>query len=721
MKIQAISAAIAFSLLLTACGGSDAKPTPSPTPSPSPSPNPSPSPTPTPVEQQNPSLAETDDTNLTAQRYQAEAQFVSGQVELADSYISGFAQADDQVIFTLLSNSAQTTDVSIRYANTLAQAQSLALYVNGLYIKQVSLAATGADAWASHSESLTLRAGINTISLISDENNTGKVFIGSIYVAGGEPLAERGATLPYHELEAENLTTNASILAFDTSYGTIAAESSARQAVKLQQQGDYIEFTAPAQSNQLVLRYVIPDSTDGAGQIQSLSVYVDGVKTSVNLSSEHAWVYGSYPYTNIPAQGGAHRFYDEAAFALDIAANTTVRIQKDADNQAAEYIIDLINLEQAPAPYIKPADFIDITTAPYLADATGVADSTQAILAAIVDAKAANTGVWLPAGKFTINNRIDIKDVHIRGAGIWHSELHGTNGKGGFYANGGRNTIADLKITSDAKIRKDSDDHAAFEGNFGKNSLIQSVWVEHMKVGGWFTQGTNGLYLVDGRVRNTYADGFNFHGGVINSQISQFNVRNTGDDAFAMWSEKSLQIKNRNNKFSFNTVQIPTLANGFAIYGGEANLVTDNLVSDTVVSAAGIAISHRFAPHAFSGTTLIERNTLTRTGGWDYGWNTSFGSIWVFTDNSAIDAPIVLRDIQINQATYEGVLVSYNQNVADLQLEDVVIDGAGSWGIKTVVSGGNISLNKVSVSNALSGGMDNSGFAVSDQGNNSGL
>ena len=52
---------------------------------------------------------------------------------------------------------------------------------------------------------------------------------------------------------------------------------------------------------------------------------------------------------------------------------------------------------------------------------------------------------------------------------------------------------------------------AALEGDFGTGSLIHNVWIEHAKVGLWANSGTNGLYMVGVRIRNTFADGVNLN------------------------------------------------------------------------------------------------------------------------------------------------------------------------------------------------------------------
>src|SRR5262249_27674819 len=144
----------------------------------------------------------------------------------------------------------------------------------------------------------------------------------------------------------------------------------------------------------------------------------------------------------------------------------------------------------------------------------------------------------------------------------------------GFAAGGDKITIIDLSISNDSIVRNDTGERAAIEGNLGTGSLIQNVWVEHTKVGFWVKSGTDGLFAVGGRIRDTWADGVNLDGGVKNSTVSQFNNRNTGDDSFAMWSEGSPNIK---CVFRYNTAQFPALANTFGIYGGNDNKILDNV------------------------------------------------------------------------------------------------------------------------------------------------
>ena len=60
----------------------------------------------------------------------------------------------------------------------------------------------------------------------------------------------------------------------------------------------------------------------------------------------------------------------------------------------------------------------------------------------------------------------------------------------------------------------------------------------------------------------------------------------------------------------------------------------------------------------FSGTTKVTGNTLTRTGGFEPNWNDQFGALWLFADTSSITAPVVVKDMVIQDSTYSGLYIS---------------------------------------------------------------
>src|SRR5690606_665460 len=143
-------------------------------------------------------------------------------------------------------------------------------------------------------------------------------------------------------------------------------------------------------------------------------------------------------------------------------------------------------------------------------------------------------------------------------------------------------------IFGSGTIRGGDGDHeggVALNGRFGQGTAIENVWIEHANVGAWVGRDYDnipalwnpgdGVEFTGVRIRNTYADGVNFSNGTRNSTVSDSSLRNTGDDALAVWSNKYVEDPSvdvgHDNTFRDNTIQLPWRANGVAIYGGYGN------------------------------------------------------------------------------------------------------------------------------------------------------
>jgi hypothetical protein len=662
--------------------------------------------------------------------YELEGGFVSGGPSVATAvagwagtgYITGFTTAGARVITTVNTSAAGAATITLRYNNSSGTSRTLSDYANGLKVGQLSLPA--GSGWLTVSQTLTLRAGLNTIGFQYDSGDSGGVSVDQVVVSTGIPRATRGATTGYVEYEAEAATTNATTLGPDRTYLTVASEASGRRAVRLSSTGQYVRFTLTQPTNSLVIRYSIPDSADGAGQSAPIAVYVGSTVAGatkvkdVTLTSTYSWVYGAYPYTNVPSQGSAHHFFDEVrtTFATTYPAGTVLALQKDASSTAARYDIDLVDTEQVAPALAMPANFLSVTG--YGATANDGTDDTAALASAVSAAQSQGKGVWVPAGQFIINAHVNLSNVAIRGAGMWYSVIRGTNGKGGLFATGGGVQVVDLTIAGDVRYRDDTNFDTGLEGNFGAGSLVQNVWIEHTKVGAWINSGTNGLYVVGLRIRDTMADGVNIHANVVNARVDQTAVRNTGDDALAMFSEGAAVT---NSAYTFVTVQVPLLANAVGIYGGNGNRIEDSLLSDTVTASAGIAISTRFGPVGFSGTTRVARNTLTRTGGYENNWGAQLGALWIYADTADITAPVQVQDLSIMDSTYQGILLSYQRTISNLTVDHVTVSGAGTYGIELNCAG-NATFSNVAVTGAASGGLHNmTGYTLIRGAGNSGF
>ncbi|MBD3919983.1 S-layer homology domain-containing protein [Paenibacillus sp. PR3] len=641
--------------------------------------------------------------------YEAEQAFMGGGAQESQStagfmgtgYAEGLSKAGAKLAFAVHAPEAGSYQAAIRYKASGANAK-LNVYVNGLLSQPIDLPASAG--WTDAALTIELRAGINNVTVQYDSGSSGgNALIDSLTVKNSTAPDGRGATVPYTAYEAEQAVTNGTKLGPSRTYMNVASEASGRQAVRLDTTGQYVEFTTTEAINSIVVRFSMPDSSTGTGIDSTLGLYVNGeFRQKLNLSSDHAWEYGSYPWSNDPNQGGAHRFFDEAhALIGDVPAGATIRLEKDADSMADYYVVDLVELEQVAAPLEMPDGFVSL--ADYGAAPNDGVDDTASFQAALTAAQAGGTGLWIPQGEFELRGDQIVLGSHvtIRGAGMWYTQLTGAR----FMGKGSDIEVYDLLIDGDLNIRDDEAHTHAFEGAFGPGSVIQDVWIEHSKTGLWLTKlkdsedYTDGLYMVGLRIRDLMADGINFCVGTSNSMMEQSDIRYPGDDGIAMWSAEGRA--SINNTARFNTVALPWLADNIVVFGGTSNKIQDNIARDTITNGAGIAVSTRFNPVPFAGTTIVERNTLIRTGSYDTGYLTDLGAIWVFASEKDLNGKVIIRNNVALDSTYLGLTVQGIYGVDNVSVEDLVIDGVGTKGVDVASSvSGKLVIDNVIVRNS---------------------
>ncbi|EEF60601.1 glycosyl hydrolase family 28-related protein [Pedosphaera parvula] len=495
--------------------------------------------------------------------------------------------------------------------------------------------------------------------------------IGMLLIPALSGVAAPGATVPWMTYEAENMTINGGAIigppprAVDKNVeitNTVAAESSGRLCVKLATAGQYVELTAQAAANAMVVRYSIPDSSDGAGIDSTISLYVNGTFIrKVPVTSKYSWLYGGYTFSNNPGDGNARDYYDEARLLnLSINSNDHVRLQVDADDTAPYYIIDLVDLENVAPPLPAPPDSRSVLN--YGAVGNGIADDTVAIKNCV----AAGPGiVWVPSGNYLLTNDVDVPSgVTIQGAGMWYTTFVGNpatylNERGRVRFNGAGSDIhfADFAIIGKLNTRNDSHANDGFSEVFGTNSSISRVWVEHTKTGAWLANA-NGMVIQDCRFRNTLADGINLCVGMHNTIVTNCTARNTGDDSFAIWpaTYRTAAYEAGNNVFSHCTAQSPFFANCVGIYGGVSNRVEDCLLQDTP-DGCGILIAGTFpiGTNVFRGMTVAQRCDLIRCGGNDPGWRWR-GALTLCPDGVTVNG-LNINNINISNALSYAVQV----------------------------------------------------------------
>ncbi|KQR17450.1 CARDB domain-containing protein [Cellulomonas sp. Leaf334] len=603
--------------------------------------------------------------------------------------------------------------------------------------------------WTAATGGATLTATADATNAVAETNENNNTLAQSIVVG-------RGAAVPYTSYEAEAGTYTGTLLEADalrtfghTNFGT---ESSGRRSVRLTNQGQYVQLTSTNATNSIVVRNSIPDAAGGGGQDATISLYANGAFVQkVMLSSRHSWLYGTTDQpeglTNTPG-GDARRLFDEshALLAQSYPAGTVFRLQRDAGDSAAFYVIDSVDLEQVAPPLSKPAECTSITA--YGAVPNDGLDDTAAIQAAVTaDQNGQISCVWIPQGQWRqekkiltddplnrgMHNQVGISNVTIRGAGMWHSQLysliepqdantlnHPHEGNFGFDIDKGVQ-ISDIAIFGSGRIRGgDGNDEGGvgLNGRFGTGTKISNVWIEHANVGVWVGRDydnipelwgpADGLELSGMRIRNTYADGINFSNGTRNSRVFNSSFRTTGDDALAIWANPYVKDRTadnaRDNHFVNNTIQLPWRANGIAIYGGSNQSIENNLVYDTM-NYPGIMLATDHSPLPFGGTTLIANNGLYRTGGAFWNEDQEFGAITIFPSTLDITG-VTIRDTDIDDSTYDGIQFKNGGGVVpDVRITNVRITNSRNGAGILAMSGirGNAILSNVTLSGNADG------------------
>ncbi|WP_249227779.1 discoidin domain-containing protein [Kutzneria sp. CA-103260] len=551
----------------------------------------------------------------------------------------------------------------------------------------------------------------------------GAVAVTAPSAAAATATGGSGATLPYVEVQAENSATNGTVIGPSYTQGQLADEASFRKAVTLQGTGKYVTFTTPVATNSIDFRYSIPDTGSGSVYTAPLSLYVNGAKQSdFTLTNAYSWFYGSYPFTNTPGSN-PHHFYDEAhrLFTTTYPAGTTFTLQVDSGDTASSYTIDFADFEQVGAALPQPAGSVSVTSQG--ADPTGGTDATAAFNAAISAAGSGGT-VWIPPGTYNVPGHIAVNNVTVAGAGMWYSTVTGT--APGFYGNSAPSPstgvhLRDFAIFGNVQERCDSCQVNGIGGAMS-NSGVSNLWIDHMKVGAWMDGPMTGLTFTGMRIRDTTADGINFHGGVTNSTVTNSDLRNTGDDGIATWADSSIGA-DANDTISNNTVQLQILANGIAIYGGHDNTVSGNLVQDSgITQGGGIHVGQRFTSTPV-GTTTISNNTLIRNGSLDPNWQFGVGSLWFDGSQGAITGPINVTNALIEQSPYEAIQW-VEGTVSGVNLNNVTIAGAGTFAFQEQTGGSMSATNVVATGiaqNPPSYSCEGGNFTITDNGGNSGF
>lgn len=538
-------------------------------------------------------------------------------------------------------------------------------------------------------------------------------FAAIIAMAPRAGAADFGLTgSPWTTYEAESSATNGTMLGPEYIGHSAAREASGRRCVRLDRTGQFVKFTAKEDAQGLVVRYCIPDSPNGGGTDATLDLYINGqLRKKLAMTSRYSYLYGAYPFSNEPSAGTPRNFWNELRLMPgEIHEGDEIRLQEDKDNAAAWYLIDLIDLERVPAAIRQPADSISV--ADFGATGNDRSDDRGAFVATIAAAKATHKTVWIPPGRFVIGGPLKISDVAIRGAGMWYSTLVGADDyspghRVAIEGDGSNIKLADFSIVGKLDYRNDSEANDGIGGSFGTGSSIRDIWVEHTKTGAWLVN-SEGLLIEGCRFRDTIADGINLCVGMKNTIVRDCSARGTGDDCFAIWpaSYAEATYPPGHNRFVHCLAQLPFLAQGFAIYGGDSNTV-ENCRAIDIPYGAGLFASTTFPTRAgFQGITTFRETEISRAGD-------NNGAIGIVTDLTDLSG-LRFSDIAVTNSATDGIrFISLKGHaLSDTAFKRVEIvnsglSGAGYGVVAAADAVGSATLNDVNVRNARNGGFKN--------------
>ncbi|VUD67446.1 Endo-1,4-beta-xylanase Z [Thalassocella blandensis] len=550
------------------------------------------------------------------------------------------------------------TTVYLSWEQTDGLADSFDVMRDGIVIASVD---TTAYLDSGLTPSTTYQYAVRAVNAFGNSSFTNAVNATTLDELPEPEYGDRGASMPYVIYQAEHGVTggNAQVLTPNRTIGDLAGEASGRSAVTLNNVGDYVEFDTDISTNTLVTRFSIPDAPAGGGQTATLNIYVNGqFEKAITLNSKFAWLYGDEQSpNNNPGSGGPRHIYDEANVMFDrvIAAGSTIRLQKDSENQS-QYAIDFISLEHVtplpnpnPSQYVVPAGF-----------------SQQDVQNALDSARMNNmTGVYLPAGTYSTSNKFQVygKAITVTGAGPWYTRFETpqtqTNTDAGFMVGNTANgsTFANFSFFGNYVSRIDGPGKV-FDFNGVSNMTIDNIWAEHTVCLLWGAN-THDTTVKNSRIRNLFADGVNFTNGSSGNHLINNEARSTGDDSFALFAatDGAGGIV-QNNVYEHLTAMTPWRAAGLAIYGGQGNTYRNIVVEDTL-TYSGLTVSSLDFGYAFTGfqsspTTNLENITLVRAGGHFWG-DQVFPALWMFSASSTFRG-LRFNGLEIFDPTYAGIM-----------------------------------------------------------------
>jgi hypothetical protein len=514
-----------------------------------------------------------------------------------------------------------------------------------------------------------------------------------------------GAKTPFTSYEAESgtLAGGASVVSVTspatTEFSSPQLEASGHSYVHLGGTGQSVTWTNNTGGNITFLnvRYSIPDSSGGGGITSTLDLYVNGAfRQAISVNSQHTWMYEtSSTYggnAESPSAGNPYDFWDEAPVTISGASITpgqTIMLKKDSANSASYYNIDVVDLENPPAPYTQPANSLSITT-----DCGAVAnnpshDNLSTIQTCFSNAASQGKSVWIPQGTFYVTSQTSLTPtgITIQGAGMWYSTIYynptlpATSSTHGVIEPTScilENFAVDSSSTGKSLAGADV---TGVNGK-GSNWQIQGLWIRHVGPAIW-ADGTNGL-IQNNRINNSWSDGININNGNggsgnntgDNMTVKNNFVRGTGDDGYALNQGFGTgYVAMTGNTLVNNTSVGPWRGNNFGIYGGSNSLIANNLAHDAV-RQYGFSVG-LFGGTGQLGSTKVQGNVTQRPGGFAYAQQHAGFGVGVSVPAPGNGTGVVIQGNTITDAMFNGFQIYTGQSMI---ISNNIVNAPGDTG-----------------------------------------
>ncbi|HSC86196.1 MAG TPA: glycosyl hydrolase family 28-related protein [Polyangiaceae bacterium] len=530
---------------------------------------------------------------------------------------------------------------------------------------------------------------------------------------GGDVGPQLGATVPFFGYEAEDgsLGGGATVVSLDapptTRFSSPQLEASAHAFVSLDATGEYVEWTND--TGQAVtffnLRASIPDAAAGRGIDAELDLLVDGVfRQKVKLSSRQTWGYEGNDHYNAqtqdPADGNPRTFWDDFHAFLagePLAPGAKLRLVKSADNSAAFYHIDLIELETPPPPTAQPAGSLSVLDFGAVADNPSI-DNSEELQAAIDAAETQGKTLFLPPGTFYFarTGGLDATGITIEGAGMWYSRLYRAvplpNGTPlGAVLNLDSCQVRNFAIDANAIGRDSVDGGGGGMDTTGTNWSADGIWTQHTMSGFW-ASGEDGS-VRNCRLLSIWADGCNVNnvsrGASVGRRLLVENnfVRGTGDDAIAI-NSVDYNDYGGGNIVEYEPMEGVIVRNntsvamwggkGVSIYGGRDHTIEWNLIHDCA-RYIGLGVGKFGANGSDLESAVVRDNVVIGCGGNAYEQQQPALHIGNGGDGHSTGnvGGVLLERNRIVRSIFNAVGFSTSHDIEfiDNQVEDPGLDG----------------------------------------------